>query len=117
MSTRCVINFVEGTQHAAKIYRHCDGYPDGEHGVPASLQQFFADVKKQATDTRFGDASYLAAKFVVWQADQNAGDSDKPLDFISLGIITSDPGDIEFVYTVDCGRMTDGKPTVDHRHA
>lgn len=116
MSTRCTINFVEGDMHVAKVYRHCDGYPESESGVLADLERFFTTVEEQTRDTRFGDASYLAAKFVVWQAGQNASEVAKPLDFISLGILTRDPGDIEFVYKVDCGATdTKGHPVVSHR--
>jgi len=101
MSTRCVINFGEGSQgREAKIYRHCDGYPDGEHGVVNCLRRFCDDVEAQTGDHRYGDPSYLAAKFVVWQARENASDPEKPLDFISLGVIKTNPGDIEYEYFV-----------------
>ncbi len=123
MSTRCVINFTDGKRIDAKVYRHSDGYPDGPNGVPADLKHFFADVVKQTKDTRFDDPSYLAAKYVVWQADQNrqmedkyhaslqkAGDprfeqqheSTSMLDFLGVGIVLEDPGDIEYRYFVDC---------------
>lgn len=99
MSTRCTINFMYGENEiAAKIYRHSDGYPDTEHGVPADLDRFFKDVQAQTKDTRFSDPSYLAAKYVVWQAAQYAGDN--PLDFLSVGVCMKDPGDIEYTYFV-----------------
>jgi hypothetical protein len=110
MSTRCTINFCyQSKDHInAKIYRHCDGYPEG---VLPDLEEFFKAVVADTTDTRFGDPNYLAAKFVVWQAAQNAKHYDsstgeyvasKPLDFISLGICMKDPGDIEHTYFVVC---------------
>ena len=112
MSTRCTIHFHWGDETAptAIIYRHSDGYPDGEHGVPASLERFFEAVEEQTHDTRFSDAGYLAAKYVVWQADQFAyhyngnGERTKaaPLDFLSLGVLMEDPDDIEFRYHVWC---------------
>jgi hypothetical protein len=115
MSTRCTINFTEGGRVIAKIYRHSDGYPDTEHGVLADIAKFFADVEAQTSDTRFGDASYLAAKFVVWQAGQYARPG-KPLDFLSLGILGKDPGDIEYTYAVECEkREASGRPKVSHR--
>ncbi len=115
MSTRCVIGFYgthpsEGKPEAL-IYRHGDGYPDGKHGVPASLARLFVDVAAQTSDTRFDDPSYLAAKYVVWQAGEYASDKAKPLAFLSLGIVMNEPGDIEYRYAVVClGRR--GTPAV-----
>ena len=122
MSTRCSIHFTypDSTQVQANVYRHSDGYPDG---VLPDLEQFFADVEAQTEDTRFGDPTDLAAKFVVWQAGQMAelaakdryptpGEV-KPLDFLSVGVQITDPGDIEYVYTVECGGS--GRPKVTYR--
>lgn len=121
MSTRCTINFTYGrpTDIAAKIYRHSDGYPgtvDGtEYGVLADLQTFFKTVKEQTNDTRFMDPTYLAAKFVVWQAGEFSR-SGKPLDFLSLGVCQKDPGDIAYTYFVNCDKMDEnGCPTVTYR--
>jgi hypothetical protein len=130
MSTRCVINFCDGDEVVAKIYRHSDGYPDTEHGVLADLQRFFETVKTQCDGTiygtRFDDPSYLAAKFVVWQAMENAVyvhpynlpevkrkglALTQPLNFGSLGILMTDPSDIEYRYFVDCEHFTNF-PTV-----
>lgn len=112
MSTPCIINFAHGKDIFAKIYRHWDGYPDT---VKADLQKFFFDVENQTEDTRFNDASYLAAKFVVWQAGQY-NDSSKNLDFLGIGIVMEDNG-IDLIYTVDCGKMTKNhRPTVSHNH-
>lgn len=109
MSTRCTINFcTDDGELVAKIYRHCDGYPDGEHGVPADLARFFADVQQQCSnDTRFNDPAYLAAKYVVWQAARNARSAKAPLNFLSLGVTVSDPPDIAYTYQV----------TASHGHA
>jgi len=116
MSTRCNIHFTWGSQDTeANIYRHYDGYPDG---VLPDLQKFFADVEAQTGDTRFNDASYLAAKFVVWQASQFAQDASKPLAFLGLGVVPGDAGDGEYVYTVNCGKPgPDGRPEVTYRKA
>jgi len=108
----------------ARIYRHSDGYPEG-HG--ADLRRFFHAVESQTSDTRYGDASYLAAKLVVHLARAFASaptivdgqyeyvshaDS-RPLDFLSLGICSQDPGDIEYVYVLDCGNPDEaGRPSV-----
>lgn len=120
MSTRCVINF-EDSYGKAKIYRHSDGYPESDVGVLADLEKFFTAVEKQTKDTRFNDPNYLAAKFVVWQANENAkidaqtfgrnpktGEYErkqgraKKLAFLGVGIIDRNPGDIEYEYTVHC---------------
>jgi len=112
MSTRCNIHFTYMGEVEANVYRHCDGYPEGESGVPADLARFFADVESQTKDTRFGDPAYLAAKFIVWQAGEYAADK-APLDFIGLGVMTEDAGDGAYTYTVECGPARDGtRPVV-----
>lgn len=119
MSTRSTTHFIDGDRTAAIIYRHSDGYPSG-HGT--DLHRFFDDVEAQTQDTRFSDSSYLAAKLVVWLANEFAVDydrvdgefkrtshfSERPLDFISVGVVREDPGDIEYRYTVDCSQF-DGR--------
>jgi hypothetical protein len=113
MSTRASIHFTsKGHEEIeANVYRHSDGYPDTEYGVPADLDRFFQDVEKQTGgDTRFNDPSYLAAKYVVWQAGQYAGDKKRPLSFLSVGVQVSDPGDIEYIYTVES--QPQGRPVV-----
>ena len=73
MSTRCCIEFAdEGEDTWATIYRHSDGYPDGEAGVPADLLKFLMEIKQCVPDNRFSDAFFLSAKFVVWQANEYA---------------------------------------------
>lgn len=121
MSTRCTINFkYEGHKDiVAKIYRHSDGYPEGEHGVPADLERFFQAVKDQTNDWRFEDPSYLAAKYVVWEADQHARIYDDnvrgwvsapPLNFLGVGVLLTDPSDIKYRYFVNC--QPGGNPAV-----
>jgi hypothetical protein len=123
MSTRCTTHFTwdESGEPAAIVYRHADGYPEG-HGV--ELQEFFDAVETQTNDTRFNDPSYLAAKLVVWLADKFATrfEWDGPnmrevktekLDFISVGVVMKDPGDIEYRYVVDCSLKNGAtRPTV-----
>ena len=111
MSTRCTIHFkhAPSVPTIAIIYRHSDGYTDGEHGVLAGLGRFFADVQHQTKDTRFDDPTYLAAKFVVWQAGKHTK-KDNPLDFLGVGVVTTDPGDIEYRYIVTCAN--DAVPAV-----
>jgi hypothetical protein len=108
MSTRSVTNFGYGDTVVAKVYRHPDGYPES---MLPDLDQFFEDVKSQTTDTRFTDASYLAAKWVVWLADMFSKGA--KLDFISVGVMMENPDDIEYEYFVDCDDQDeDGNPVV-----
>ena len=105
MSTRATIHFhTDGDKNPdAIIYRHGDGYPDG---LGLDLQTFFAEVKSNVEDTRFNNGSYLAAKWVVWDARQmsqySKQDTKHPLAFLSVGIVQIDPGDIEYRYHVWC---------------
>lgn len=109
MSTRCVINFTNGADVVAKVYRHHDGYPDGDYGVLQDLQQFFSDTEKETMgDTRFDDPSYLAAKFVVWQARQNGSG----LKFTGVGVLLENPTDIVYEYFVNSGFSALGGPLV-----
>lgn len=135
MSTRATIHFEEVQTHefvddarkelaepvthtSAIVYRHSDGYPEG---LGDDLSKFIQAVR-QLRDTRLSDPSYLAAKWVVFDAVayQEMMDSiykDKPdtytklygdrnpLAFLSVGIVQQDPGDIEYRYHVNC----DGK--------
>jgi hypothetical protein len=102
MSTRCNIHFVNtndvGGGIVANIYRHYDGDPNN---VDRDLTRFFKTVEAHTTDTRFHDPSYLAAKFVVWQADENTTTRHK-MDFTGVGIMNEDAGDAAYIYTVDC---------------
>jgi hypothetical protein len=123
MSTRANIHFNYSTgETVANVYRHSDGYPEG---VLPDLDRFFSDVEAQTDDTRFNDPSYLAAKFVVWQAGENArmmvyglpGAMVKPLNFLSVGIMNQDAGDAQYVYDVTTAEGQDSRPTVTHREA
>jgi len=104
MSTRCSIKFTDGTreQVTALIFRHCDGYPEGEHGVPATLKRFFDAIEAEVPDdTRFGDSTALAARFVAWQMREYA----KPgqlFESAHVRVMLEDSGDIEWVYYVHC---------------
>jgi hypothetical protein len=119
---------------AAIVYRHTDGYPKGA-GV--DLFKFITKCKA-LTDSRLSDPSYLAAKYVVFLAEIFASDGmfqspdgtfhkhaynfknpdekrkyvqvprKNRLNFLSVGIVSSDPGDIEYRYVVDCGKIDPG---------
>lgn len=110
MSTRSTTHFVENGRVVAIIYRHSDGYPSG---AGSDILRFL-DECAALNDSRFGDPSYLASKYVVFLADIFNRDwqTNKPkaskLDFISVGVVMEDPGDIEYRYTVECGDRAAG---------
>jgi hypothetical protein len=130
MGTRCNIHFNDGETVCANIYRHYDGYPgkvvDGkevEGGVLPDLLTFFTELLENVRDHRFTDPTYLAAKFLVWQAKQNArvynvetgeyADAPHYLEFLSVGITLHDAGDGEFIYELDCeDRDAKGCPSI-----
>jgi hypothetical protein len=67
----------------------------------AEIQKFFAVVKEQApTDTRFNDAPYLAARFVVFLAQQYQRGG-LPLNFISVGIVNHEYNE-GYTYDIIC---------------
>ena len=91
------------------MYRHSDGFPETA-GV--DVLKFLQKIDKNILDKRFDDPNYLAARFVVFLAQQfnkhydfNTRKSVKnksPLDFISVGVVMEDPSDIEYRYEVNC---------------
>ena len=120
MSTRATVHFEHHGKTRAIVYRHSDGYPEG---LGEDLKQFFADVKEQTGDTRFSHATYLAAKYVVWQANKYAETFDvklnkyvpsNMLDFLSVGVVMEDPGDIEYRYHVNCDTKDGEFPVVKY---
>lgn len=107
MSTRAQISFNSGGKRQALIYRHCDGYPEG---LGQDLVNFFKEVQKQTSDTRFTDPEYLAAKWVVWDSGARGR-----LDFLGVGVSMELHGDIEYLYNVDCDGTHD-TPTVWYKN-
>ncbi len=111
MSTRCTTHFTSGKKTPeAIIYRHSDGYPEG---AGLDLLDFLQQCSK-LKDSRLTDPSYLAAKYVVYLAGMFHeiamefpsvyGESDSPLNFLSVGVCQKDPTDIEYRYVVDCSK-------------
>jgi hypothetical protein len=120
MATRSQVKFSDRGVVAANIYVHYDGYPDGEAGRLNQLQRFFKSVKENCGDTRFHDAEYLAAKYIVWYATEYLKDEENPkhaLNFSGIGVCLEDHGDIEYTYLVDCDHHDPetGFPTVDYK--
>ena len=137
MSTRSTTHFIDSEfsqKPIAIVYRHTDGYPEG---AGMDIMKFLRACKK-LPDSRLNDPAYLAAKYVVFLADmfnnkftkfEQAGvcdESHKPvkageygykraaskLDFLSVGILQKDAGDIGYRYVIDCGKLVKGLPTV-----
>ena len=111
MSTRCMI---EVDHCAVKLYRHSDGYPEGESGVLASL---IPQCKKFLAH-RGWDPSYLLARIAQWQMDESdadmaefrKGQNMKPqVECLSFGLDTQYHGDLEYVYII---KLIDQKPVV-----
>jgi len=125
MATRSTTHFMfSAKETAAIVYRHWDGYPEvaGE-----AILRFLRTVKENTADTRFGDAEYLAARYVAFLADEFSSQQsfvdgvwvEKALPkyaFISVGVCMSDPGDIEYRYRVHCWDVptSEGLPPVTY---
>ena len=119
MSTRCQIKFIsEGKE--VLIYRHSDGYPEGDFGVVNSISKFLK------WDSRGDDIEYIPANFIFFEKVNMAlhfnenrevrGENPITLnnlleeDYMQLGYGVCQPndyhGDIEFLYTVDIEKRT-----------
>jgi hypothetical protein len=120
VSTHAIVNFVDGRTVVAKVFKHSDGYPLGESGMRATLERFFDDVERHAAeggygaDTRFDDMTALAAKYVVWQAAQEARGA--PLNFGGEVRVLMVDYDAEHIYSVR-SQGEDVRPKVTHRKA
>ena len=68
MSTRCTITFVEG-KNKYTIYQHCDGYPDGPHGVVATVKAV-AESGKVWELPRFEADEFAAGYIAVCKTGQ-----------------------------------------------
>ena len=113
MSTRACVHFMQYGEAEARIYRHSDGYPEG---LGQDLLEFLRELKDNVRDNRFNDAGYLAAKWVVRDATMNrqyANGEAHDLNFLGVGVVAEDPGDIEYRYEVLCDDFDeDGLPKI-----
>jgi hypothetical protein len=128
MSTRCHI-IIEDEYNKVILYRHSDGYPNGEHGVLASLVPFIQRFMKH----RGWEVEYLAAQLICdqinrareysrklyeeraatdpedgyWQARLAEVDD----DFLGFGISNEIHVDVEYIYhvTKDQIQVQDGE--------
>lgn len=72
MSTRATIHVIDNGYQGFTVYRHNDGYPDGEHGVVEGLRQV---VKSgYAWDLpRFESDDFAAAIIACWKTKSGGG--------------------------------------------
>jgi len=97
MSTRCQIGFYEDGEKnlqnfEALIYRHCDGYPDSEHGVIATVVPILKGFDKERG---LDDIEYASAWLV----------KELKTDVLNIGICKFFHVDIEYFYAVYPDRL------------
>ena len=112
MSTRCTTHFHRGDRDEADaiVFRHTDGYPS-EAG--ADILNFFTAIEEQSEgDTRFGDSSMLAARYVVF-LNQMFAPPGRPLASLGVRVMQQDSSDIEYRYHVYCEGNGRPRVTVD----
>jgi hypothetical protein len=118
MSTRCTVTVHEnpgdatlppdrvGNGEQCSIYRHSDGYPDGEHGVPATMRAALAYAWPLP---RFEADDFAAAMVAAWKAPGVPGDRYRTgggnIRLLPHGV-TPDAfaGDSEWHYSVWCDK-------------
>ena len=105
MATRSLTTFADKNGDImATVYKHWDGHPDS---MMPLFTRFFTRCSALSSP-RFDDPFYLAAKWVVFLAENDrAGGSgrytDDPLDFLGVGIMSPGVDAWEdYVYTVKC---------------
>lgn len=105
MATRSLTNFTDyNGKVVATVYKHWDGHPENM----LELFNRFFDRCEALSSPRLDDPFYLAAKWVVFLAeeDRRANEDDRqytddPLDFLGVGIIAPETDAWEdYVYTV-----------------
>jgi hypothetical protein len=115
VSTRAVVHFISAIMTQGdgmgmwsptdefRIHASVHKWHDGEPEVMAEmLTQFIEEVQQQAAFPRFTEPDLLAARFVVFASQVDARPGDAPLSFSGLGVWTSEPGDIEYRWYLDC---------------
>jgi len=125
MATRSTTHFVSSFFNSrAIIYVHHDGYPsEGGERVLRFLETVRDKVPQSST--RFNDNSLTATRFAVFMFHRYLDnkkaypmpgkniDNYHVLDTISVAVVDSDPGDIEYRYIVLCDEIEeDGTPKV-----
>ncbi len=99
MGTRCTVHFKDADlSDEAIIYKHSDGEPEGDGGMATLLGRFLDRIKERwPHDTRFGDPSALAARFVFFLFSQGLG-----YPVAGVGVVLVDPSDIAYTYRLVC---------------
>jgi len=116
MSTRCQIK-VEGSD--VYVYRHSDGYPEGEHGVIAALKPICEDFLKWRGWDEDYMVAHIVSAFIVSYMQGTREMCENPEDsyyskmtpeereesinmskFLGHGVCTEIHGDIAFLYVV-----------------
>jgi hypothetical protein len=105
MSTRaqiCIKRDTPGFKETGGIYiyKHCDGYPEGEHGVLRILKPFVERFVK----ARGNEPDYLLCQIVrefAYADPREPGEEWGGQRFIGWGLDTVQHGDIEYLYEVD----------------
>lgn len=95
MSTRCVVTFKDSKQDGGaehSVYKHTDGYPDGEHGIKALINL----AQMHAWPLPRFEADEYAAAFVK-VAKEGAGD-------VRLSSGPAHHGDLAYSYVVTQGK-------------
>lgn len=93
---------------SAHIYLHWGG--ESQEECEDTIRAFFAALAS-IQDTRASDPSYLAAKFVAWQADGARYPKDAPvMEFLSVGIVGDRMDGADYGVVFCCGDLTDGLP-------
>lgn len=116
MSTRCQIGIYENAEQSisnpnALLYKHCDGYPDGDNGMVALLMPFLKAFK---AGRGISDTEYLPARLIQYlcntsDADMRASSLNRDITdiyvFLSYGVCQPHDfhGDIEFFYRIHSG--------------
>jgi hypothetical protein len=98
MATSCTVTFISQNSPAAIIYRHHDGYPESAGKDILN----FLDTCSKLPDSRLDDPSYLAAKYVVWLANQFNENPNNPLDFLGVGVCLKNPLYLDYTYEINC---------------
>jgi hypothetical protein len=123
MGARLVVAFCDERKRVeACVYDHWAA--DNRADAQRCLEDFFEAVKAQCADTRFTDAPYLAAKFVVWRANRYAAseqkrsanpDEARPLNFLSVGVVTSETAcGPEWIVRVHPPAPGEALPRIEH---
>lgn len=118
MSTRSQMRWIDCDEVVATIYRHSDGYPDGENGVIADLKKFIKWLTGGDQPRPIGDIEYASANWIYWnkkntiehlsgdcESDEEKKEIAERWEKIGFGICPNTDehihGDTEYLYEFD----------------